>query len=166
MKSAYRILPLVLLFTGCATMELPEKSRDELPSSELFQGANVILIQTDDDQEAAREKVTQLLRLQDYEITQRSRDTRTIATEPRTFGSGTPGSARYFFELPEEAGDPIRVYGEYIPQQASDSNSFQQFQASRVQPIGDRRSTAWLSWLEMDELVSSYRGATVLYDRQ
>lgn len=166
MKIVTRILPLLLLLAGCATVELPQKSSDELPSEELFQGANVILIQTDDTAEAMREKIVQIVRLQDYEITQSTLGAQTIATEPRTFGSGTPGSARFYFELPEEDGQPIRVTGEYIAQQTTDSQSFRQFQTYPVTPQGDRRSTAWLSWLELDELVSSYSGAEIMYDRR
>jgi hypothetical protein len=158
-------LLFVLFITGCAVTELPVLSRDELPSTRPFQGTNVILIQTNDDPAAARENVSRALRLQNYEVTQGMSGDRRITTEPRTFGSGVPGSARYYIELPQESGQPIKLYGEYITQQATDASSFMQFPPTRVSPHGDRRSTSWLSWLEMEDLARSYRGGTLQYDR-
>lgn len=104
------------------------------------------------------------MRLEDYEITQRTLSDRVIATEPRTFRSGVPGSARYFFQLPETQGDPILLYGEYVSQQVTDASSFAQFQTSRVSPSGDRRSASWASWEAMDEIARAFRGSQIRYD--
>lgn len=157
---------LLLLMTGCTTTELPTKTQEELPSEEPFQGANTILLQSDADIETLRDRVVSVLRLNDYEISQPTLNEQTIATEPRSFGSGVPGSARYFFRLPDNAGEPVQVYGRWIAQKAPDRHSFQQFDWQPVMPRGDRRSTAWMSWLAMQELAESYQGATVMYDRR
>ncbi len=166
MKYFFWIFALVLITTGCATTELPQKSADQLPSEEPFQGADLVLIHSEDNMEDMRDHVVEVLRLHDYEISQPTLSEQTIASEPRTFGSGVPGSARYFFRLPEKPGQPVEVYGLWIAQQAPDRHSFQQFQSQRVMPRGDRRSTSWLSWLEMQELAESYRGGTVEYTRE
>lgn len=157
---------LILLMAGCATTELPTKTDAELPSEEPFQGANMVLIQTDADMETMRDRVVETLRLHDYDISQPTLSEQTVASEPRSFGSGVPGSARYFFRLPDEPGQPIQMYGLWVGQQAPDRHSFQQFDSQRVMPRGDRRSTSWLSWLEMQELAQSFRGGTILYDRR
>lgn len=166
MKYFFWLFALMLISTGCATTELPTRSADQLPSEEPFQGANVILIQSEDNLDEMRDHIVEVLRLHDYEISQPTLSEQTVASEPRTFGSGVPGSARYFFRLPDEPGEPVEVYGLWIGQQAPDRHSFQQFQSQRVTPRGDRRSTAWLSWLEMQELAESYRGGSILYDRE
>lgn len=162
-------LPLLLLLclglAGCATMEIPEAPA-ELPSEQPFKGADVILIESGDSPAEARENVSTLLRLLDYEISQGTLNGPVIETEPRTFGSGTPGAARYFFAIPEEAGEPVRLYGEWIANQATDTHSFLQFPSAPIEPRGDRRSTPWLAWLEMVELADSYHGGTLLYDTQ
>jgi hypothetical protein len=166
MKYLLSFIALLLVVTGCATTELPTMSEVELPSEEPFQGANVILIQTDDNLDEMRDHVVEVFRMHDYDISQPTLNEQTVAVEPRSFGSGVPGSARYFFRLPEEPGQPIEMYGLWIGQQAPDRHSFQQFDSQRVMPRGERRSTSWLSWQEMQELAESYRGGTVLYDRE
>lgn len=165
MKLLTRILPLLLVLTGCATTELPERSRDELPSAEVFQGANVILVEMDGDTESIRERIIQALRSETFSISTPTLQESTIATEPKTFGSGVQGSARYFLDLPATEGEPVRLYALMIEQNVGDRNAFQQFRSFTVTPGGQRLSLSWYSWITMNDLARVLASGDIMYDR-
>ena len=160
------LLALLFLF-GCVSSALPTKQDSELPSADPFKGANVIYVKTSDDLTTARDKMAGILQLQDYTLSQQENNgPNALSTEPRTFGQA-PGSARYFVDLTEE-GDSTRLvmHGLWIPNQVSDRYAFEQYASSRVTATGQRRSTSWVSWRNMEELAGSYGGGRVFYDRQ
>lgn len=165
MKLATRVLPLLLLLTGCATTALPEMSEVELPSDVPFQGATMMLIEVDGEPSAIRQRVVQSLRAEGYDITQSTLDQPTMETEPRTFGTATSGSARYFIDIPSTAGEPVRLYGRIVQETVDDRNSFLQFQSYSVTPGGQRMSITWQSWAAMNDLARVIATGEVRYDR-
>jgi len=166
MKFAARMVPLLLFLSGCASTSLPEASDVELPSEVPFQGATVILVEVDGEPQEIRDRVVQALRGDNYDITQSTLDQPVMETEPRTFGSSTPGSARYHIEIPETAGEPVRIYGRIVQENAEDRNSFMQFQSYGVTPGGQRLSLTWQSWTAMNDLANVIASGDVLYDEQ
>ncbi|MEX2399879.1 MAG: hypothetical protein WD423_03845 [Rhodothermales bacterium] len=165
MRHATGILTLIVLLAGCATTELPELTDDELPNDEPFVGANVILIEMDGDSEAIRSRVVQTIRIEGTDIAQPSLDEPTIGTEPVTF-SGVNGSARYFVDIPENEGDPVRMYGILIEETVSDRNSFARYPTYRVVPGGSRQSITWQTWTAMNDLANIMAQGDILYDRE
>ncbi len=164
-----RIVPalvvLALVLTGCATMELPEKSEDELPSAELFQGADVIVIEMSGDPESVRRTVVQGLRSETFALTTPTLEESTIATEPKVFGSGVQGSARYFVDIPDTEGEPVRLYGSMIEENVEDRNTFQRYTSYRIVPGSQRLSLGWHAWTTMSELANVLADGELTYDR-
>lgn len=165
MKFAVGIVPLLLILAGCAATSLPQMSEVELPSDVPFEGANVILVEVNGDADAIRERVVQSLRAENYDITQATLDQPTIETDPRAFGSSTPGSARYYIDIPASAGEPVRLYGRIVQQTAEDRNSFLQFPSYRITPGGQRLSLTWQSWTAMNDVANVMATGNVRYDR-
>lgn len=155
----------ILFLTGCASTQLPTVEEvGELPADRAFEGANVIYIQTNDSAEDAREKMAQVVRTEGYNIVAAESNPNTIATDATTFGSDVQGSARYFVRIPEGDNVRLELYGRVITSRVSDWTRFQQFNATRLEAGGNRRSLMWNAWRDMDTLADIY-GAELLYDR-
>lgn len=164
MKRFVLMAPLLFIFSACATTSLPDRSEVELPSAVPFDGANVILVDVGGDPESIRERVVQSLRVEGYDITQATLNEGTLETEPKVFGSGTPGSVRYFVDMPENAEEPVRLYGRIVQQVVEDRNSFMQFQSYAVTPGGQRLSLSWQAWRMMNDLAGVMGAGDPMYD--
>lgn len=163
-----RLSVVVLLFLfGCSTMQMPPMSEVNPPTETAFQGANVIYIQTTDNREQARQMVAKMVQTEGFDIVAGQSGPNEISTGVTTFSSDVPGSARYFFRIPDGESVRIEATGRIIQARVSDWQRFEQFQANRLIAGGGRRSLTWNAWRELQMLCELYGGdATVIYDRQ